>query len=78
MNIGRKLVSEPELLLTWPIINLPAGTKRIRIRHRGGVPVLYIKTPNSLQSYVAAFVNDETSIELIPLMNEANYTRAFA
>ena len=76
-QIGRHLITEPGLLLALPIVNLPIGTKRIRIRVRGPVPVLYLKTANSLRSYVAAFSDDEPAIELIPLVNEANYTRSF-
>jgi hypothetical protein len=78
MTIGRQLVTEPALLLAWPIINLPPGSKRMRIRSRGYmVPVCYVKTENSIQAFVPAFVDDEAAIELIPIMNEANYTREF-
>jgi hypothetical protein len=74
LEVGRKIVTDPMLLLTLPIINLPAGTKRIRIRQRSRVPRLYIKTGNSLQTFIAGFVDDDTAIELIP-QRVANFTR---
>lgn len=72
---GRIVVTDPALLMSLPIINLPAGTRRIRIRRRTAIPRLYVKTANSVRPYIAAFVDDQSAIELIPCFNEGNYTR---
>jgi len=72
--IGRELVIDPILALTLPIINLPEGTKQIRIRKREGeFCIFYIRAGRSLQKCVCAFVDDRTAMELIAIAG--NFTR---
>lgn len=74
-QVGLELVTDVRLMLTLPIVNLPEGSKRIRVRQRQDfpVPLFYVQTADGLLKCVAALIADGTAIELQELAG--NFTR---
>lgn len=78
IKIGTEVVCDPRLAISLPIINLPDGAKRIRIRQRSS-PFVYffIKTDDSLVRYLGTCVDDKSAIKLIRT-SDGNYTRSLS
>lgn len=74
-SVGIPLLDDIEKAKTLPILNLPAGCKRIRIRHDPRYPIVYfnLRFRDGVGSYVGTLRG--TGIELIEISGGKAYTR---